>query len=130
MRGARAWPTTSQGASRTTPNDATIRRSRACHIFRCIFASARSRFASWSRRRSPGGAAQGDNGAATWLSELIWREFYFMILDHFPHVVERSFKPEYDAIAWEQGEQADAQDSPPGATRKPDTRWWTPPCAN
>ena len=56
-----------------------------------------------------GGAAQGDNGAATWLSELIWREFYFMILDHFPHVVEGSFKPEYDAIAWEQGEQAEAR---------------------
>ncbi len=32
-----------------------------------------------------------------------------MILDHFPHVVERSFKPEYDAIAWEQGEQAEAK---------------------
>ena len=56
-----------------------------------------------------GGAAQGDNGAATWLSELIWREFYSMILDHFPHVVEGSFKPEYDAIAWEQGEQAEAR---------------------
>ena len=55
------------------------------------------------------GATQGDNGAATWLSELIWREFYFMILDYFPHVVERSFKPEYDAIVWEQGEQAEAR---------------------
>jgi deoxyribodipyrimidine photo-lyase len=47
------------------------------------------------------------SGAATWLSELIWREFYFMILDHFPHVVERSFKPEFDAIAWENGERAE-----------------------
>ena len=55
------------------------------------------------------GAAQSDNGAATWLSELVWREFYFMILDHFPHVVERSFKPEHDAIEWEQGALADAQ---------------------
>ena len=55
------------------------------------------------------GAARAGNGAATWLSELIWREFYFMILDHFPHVADRSFKPEYDVIAWERGEQADAK---------------------
>ncbi|RIX47371.1 MAG: deoxyribodipyrimidine photo-lyase [Rhodocyclales bacterium GT-UBC] len=40
-------------------------------------------------------------GAETWLSELIWRDFYFMILDHFPHVVGHAFKPEYDAITWE-----------------------------
>jgi deoxyribodipyrimidine photo-lyase len=39
--------------------------------------------------------------ADTWLSELIWRDFYFMILDQFPHVAERAFKPEYDAIRWD-----------------------------
>ena len=37
-------------------------------------------------------------GAETWLSELIWREFYFAILHHFPHVASRAFRPEYDAI--------------------------------
>jgi len=47
------------------------------------------------------------SGAATWLSELIWRDFYFMILHHHPHVVDRAFKPEYDAIVWETGPQAD-----------------------
>lgn len=36
----------------------------------------------------------------TWLNELIWREFYHMILWHFPHVVERAFKPAYDRIQW------------------------------
>ncbi|MDS4012777.1 MAG: deoxyribodipyrimidine photo-lyase [Candidatus Accumulibacter sp.] len=46
-------------------------------------------------------------GAATWLGELIWRDFYFMILDHFPHVTKNAFKPAYDAIAWEQGTWAD-----------------------
>lgn len=50
----------------------------------------------------------GGDGAAVWLSELIWREFYAMILYHHPHVVGRAFKPAYDAIAWEQGERADA----------------------
>ncbi len=46
-------------------------------------------------------------GAATWLAELIWRDFYFMILDRFPHVTEGAFKPAYNAIAWEQGAAAD-----------------------
>lgn len=36
----------------------------------------------------------------TWLSELIWREFYMMILWHFPHVVRGAFKPQYDEIEW------------------------------
>ena len=39
-------------------------------------------------------------GAQTWLSELIWREFYFQILANFPHVVTNSFKPIYDRIQW------------------------------
>lgn len=36
----------------------------------------------------------------TWLNELIWREFYMMILFHFPHVINKSFKPAYDQIPW------------------------------
>lgn len=46
-------------------------------------------------------------GAQTWLNELIWREFYFQILHHHPHSARQSFKPEFDAIAWEQGPQAE-----------------------
>lgn len=38
--------------------------------------------------------------ADSWLNELIWRDFYFMILDRFPQVIDRAFKPEYDAIRW------------------------------
>ncbi|MFN7856317.1 MAG: cryptochrome/photolyase family protein [Acidovorax sp.] len=49
----------------------------------------------------------GSAGASVWLSELIWRDFYFQILHHHPHVVERSFKPAYDAIAWETGAHAE-----------------------
>lgn len=49
----------------------------------------------------------GNAGAATWLSELIWRDFYFAILHHFPHVAERAFRPEYEAITWESGPDAD-----------------------
>ncbi len=39
-------------------------------------------------------------GAKTWLNELIWRDFYQMILDQFPHVVEGAFKPEYNSLKW------------------------------
>ncbi|MEN2425852.1 deoxyribodipyrimidine photo-lyase [Chromobacterium vaccinii] len=40
----------------------------------------------------------GGEGAMTWLSELIWRDFYQQVLWHRPDVVERAFKPEYDAL--------------------------------
>lgn len=40
-------------------------------------------------------------GAKIWLSELIWREFYFSILFHFPHVVSSAFKPHYDALQFD-----------------------------
>jgi deoxyribodipyrimidine photo-lyase len=52
-------------------------------------------------------AADG-RGAMVWLSELIWRDFYFMILHQHPHVVQRAFKPVYDEIGWESGSHADA----------------------
>ncbi len=39
-------------------------------------------------------------GAAVWLSELIWRDFYCMILYHHPRVATQSFRPEYDAIVF------------------------------
>ena len=35
----------------------------------------------------------------TWLNELIWRDFYHMILYHFPSV-EKAFKPSYDRVLW------------------------------
>jgi deoxyribodipyrimidine photo-lyase len=41
----------------------------------------------------------------TFLNELIWREFYQMILWHFPRVVDQSFKPEYDNIKWRNNEK-------------------------
>jgi len=40
-------------------------------------------------------------GAATWLSELVWRDFYQQVLFHFPHVATSSFRPEYDRIRWQ-----------------------------
>lgn len=40
----------------------------------------------------------------TYLNELIWRDFYQMIIYHFPHSVKGSFKKQYDKIVWEQNE--------------------------
>ncbi|EHQ26333.1 cryptochrome/photolyase family protein [Mucilaginibacter paludis] len=40
----------------------------------------------------------------TWLNELIWREFYMMILYHFPQTADHAFKPEYDRIRWRNNE--------------------------
>jgi deoxyribodipyrimidine photo-lyase len=41
----------------------------------------------------------------TFLNELIWRDFYHMILWHFPKVVGNAFKPEYDKIKWRNNEK-------------------------
>jgi len=42
---------------------------------------------------------------ATYLNELIWREFYMMILGNAPQVVDRAFKPQYDHIPWRTNEE-------------------------
>ena len=60
------------------------------------------RFGTVSIRQLARGAGKLN---ATLLNELIWREFYMMILWHFPHVVGGSFKKEYDNIQWRKNEQ-------------------------
>ncbi len=40
------------------------------------------------------------NKSETFLSELIWREFFMQIIYHFPHVVTKNFRPKYDGIQW------------------------------
>ena len=40
----------------------------------------------------------------TYLSELIWREFFMQILFHFPKVVTENFKSKYNNIAWRNNE--------------------------
>jgi deoxyribodipyrimidine photo-lyase len=41
---------------------------------------------------------------ATYLSELIWRDFYSQILHHFPHVEKAPFRAKYEAIEWRNNE--------------------------
>lgn len=43
----------------------------------------------------------GGEGGMCWLSQLAWRDFYFMILDHFPHVCTGAFRSQFDALVWD-----------------------------
>ena len=43
--------------------------------------------------------------SATFLNELIWRDFYAMILANNQHVAKKAFKPAYDNIPWKQDEK-------------------------
>lgn len=38
--------------------------------------------------------------STTYYKELIWREFFMMILYHYPHVVDHNFSRKYDGIQW------------------------------
>lgn len=51
-------------------------------------------------------SATARQSAETWLSELLWREFYQTILLYFPHSRRNSFNIKYDAIQW-RNEEAD-----------------------
>lgn len=46
-----------------------------------------------------------DAKSNVWLSELAWREFYMMILWHFPYAAFDSFKNQYDKIKWRNDEK-------------------------
>jgi deoxyribodipyrimidine photo-lyase len=61
------------------------------------------RFGTVSIRRCARDAYESDE--KTWLNELIWREFYSMVLYHFPQTVDHAFRPEYDRIEWVNDEE-------------------------
>lgn len=60
------------------------------------------RFGAVSIRKMVAKATESKN--ETFLKELIWREFFMQILWHFPHTVNASFRPKYDAVKWENNE--------------------------
>lgn len=66
------------------------------------YLSVHLRFGTLSIREAARRAHEiGGPGADTWLSELIWRDFYFQVLAHHPHVVSGAFRREYDAVAFD-----------------------------
>ncbi len=49
-------------------------------------------------------ARKSQNLSATYLNELIWRDFYAQILAHFPRVEKRAFREKYEAVEWRDSE--------------------------
>ena len=47
----------------------------------------------------------GQEASETFVNELIWRDFYQMVLYHFPESPIRAIKPAYDRIEWETSEE-------------------------
>lgn len=66
------------------------------------YLSVHLRFGTISIRQLAAAAYQlGGRGAHTWLSELIWRDFYHQILWHRPDVATgHTFKRQYDHLPW------------------------------
>ncbi len=60
------------------------------------------RFGAVSIRHMIAKAIESKN--ETFFKELIWREFFMQILWHFPHTANKSFRPKYDAIQWDNNE--------------------------
>ena len=77
---------------------------------------------TWSTWPCSGCAAGSARVLPFGLAELAWRDFYFQILANFPRVARHAFKPEYDHIQWESGEQADSLVRRRGAKAAPVTR--------
>ena len=71
------------------------------------YLSVHNRFGTLSIRHLAKLAIEADNdGASTWLSELIWRDFYFQITANFPQVSEKkSFKSQFENLQFENDEK-------------------------
>ncbi len=82
-------------------NTQLIRNYKECRDFPAVNGTSKLsmhlRFGTLSIRKL---IRENINLSETWVNELIWRDFYMMILWHFPHVAQRSFKKEYDHIPW------------------------------
>ena len=46
----------------------------------------------------------GERGITTWISELIWREFYYHVLFLYPDDESNAFQKKYTDISWENNE--------------------------
>ncbi len=69
------------------------------------YLSVHLRFGTVSIRELAGYAWRHDSaGASTWLSELAWRDFYFMILAARPDVADGAFKKEFNALKFDSDE--------------------------
>jgi deoxyribodipyrimidine photo-lyase len=65
------------------------------------FGMVSARQAVIAARRATSREGASHQGAAAWVNELVWREFYMSILHHFPGVLEAAFRPGLRDIRWE-----------------------------
>jgi len=71
-------------------------------VNKCSFSSVYLRFGMVSPRFLVRKALERNE---TYLSELIWREFFMVILYYFPDVVVSNFRAKYDGIEWRNNEE-------------------------
>lgn len=86
--GGPAWADAGAGSSALSP------------YLRFGMISPRQALAAALNAQSQASTAEGRGGASVWVSELGWRDFYASIVAHFPHVLERSFRPAYERMDW------------------------------
>ncbi len=78
--------------------------SRLSPYLRFGMLSARQAVVAALEARAAAETASSREGAETWLNELVWREFYLAILDHFPHVRRESFRENLRNLRWRNDE--------------------------
>ncbi|MEZ0322125.1 MAG: deoxyribodipyrimidine photo-lyase [Thermus sp.] len=57
------------------------------------------RLAAWEALK------QGGEGARKWVDELLWRDFSYHLLYHFPRMRERALDPRWEALPWNGDEE-------------------------
>ena len=57
-------------------------------------------------RLAAAGDGSGERGGRSFLRELVWREFSYHLLFHWPHLPESAFRPEFDHFPWDENETA------------------------
>ena len=50
------------------------------------------------------GEHRAEPGHSTFLTEIAWHDFYLQILHHFPYVTRGAFRPQFNAVEWENDE--------------------------
>jgi deoxyribodipyrimidine photo-lyase len=75
--------------------------SRISQDLRYGLISIRTVFAEAMKARAAANPA-GRAGIDTFIKELAWREFYFAILHHFPHVLDEEFNADWRGLPWDE----------------------------
>ncbi len=75
------------------------------HLNATSYLGPHLRFGTVSIRALINKIKKNSPGNSVFLNELIWREFFFQILYHFPHVVHSNFRSKYNGVQWRNNEE-------------------------